>query len=285
MTVYEILIPEKYGDLLFAEVRSASQQLAARIVALERCIPCTDDAVRLLDEKREDILQATGKVWGICDRMVQVSEMGITGLAMEKMKEREELVKDAVEEVEEWDLDEEEGEDWDVGMSSDEEGKEEEGEKRMKMSTATDGIASPGNEQLPSLDSLEIKNIHATKARVLKTLKLMRMLYPALRKRRISTFPPFNRTSSLESLPPELQLKSFYQLVRYGEDFSTATDELVGALYDKDVGTVQKRMESMATVAERCVEGAKKGWSGNEDEFTEWGAKWMTRVEEVVKSP
>ncbi|KAL8801685.1 MAG: hypothetical protein Q9200_006864, partial [Gallowayella weberi] len=144
------------------------------------------------------------------------------------------------------------------------------------------GCQGDGNEGL-SMDGLRITDIDAMKGRVLKMLKLIRMLYPALRKRRISTFPPFNRTSSLEALPSEEHLTLFGKIIDLCKELSTATDDLAGALYDRDVDSVQGQMESMVTIAKTCLGGVQKGWNGEADEFTEWSGNWISRVTGIIQ--
>ncbi|KAL8725300.1 MAG: hypothetical protein Q9166_007449 [cf. Caloplaca sp. 2 TL-2023] len=302
MAVYELCAPEVYDDMMYKEVRQILKQCVARLSGLVEVIPRTDKALTVLESRREDILQATGQVWDTCDRMIKISDLGISGLALEKVKEWESLVKDAVEEVEGWDPDNEE-EDFDIsliedGDNSEEENKppvkEEEEEKNINGVTKN-GTAHRDIDNLSSMDSLRITDIYDTKAQVLKMFKLIRMLYPALRKRRISTFPPFNRTSTMSSLPSKPQMHRFSDLIEFCEDFPTAVDDLAVELYDRNIVVVRGRLVLMSKRAKTCIEGVKedldrgkkgrdgvrKGWSGEEDEFTEWSGKWLARVKEV----
>ncbi|KAL9009506.1 MAG: hypothetical protein Q9180_009396, partial [Flavoplaca navasiana] len=107
------------------------------------------------------------------------------------------------------------------------------------------------------------------------------MLFPALRKRRISTYPPFTRLDTTSSLPPVHQIKQFSDMLAFCEDFSTATDDLAGALYDRAPDPVQTKMEFMIAMACRCVDRVKKSWNGEDDEFTEWSGKWVARANEI----
>lgn len=241
-------------------------------------IPCDELAVKGLEGKREEILGATGQIWKTCDRMNKVAQMGIVGVTLEKLDAYHALVKDAVEELEAWDPDEEDGEDL-FGSSSDSGSNNGMGKK---VNGLINGKAheEPGDSKLPSLEGLEIEDIHSTKEGALKVLKLIRMLYPALRKRRVSTFPPFDRSCGLDALPPEDKIEVLNQLLRHLQGFSDDTDEVAGALYGGDVKEVEKKLEMLKNRAEGCVGEVKQGWSGEEDEFSAWSGKWVARLKE-----
>ncbi|KAL8780651.1 MAG: hypothetical protein Q9213_006360 [Squamulea squamosa] len=303
MSVYEICSPEVYGNTIHNEVRNGLRDLVLAVHRLaddiqlmsELADACEDaDALEKLEDiagKREDIMQATGQVWNVCDRMIAIANKGIIRVAIDKVKEWEALIKDAIDEIEEWDPDAEDDFNVDGDSDSEEGGNRHvvRGKENGANSIKTNGVEQQGNDsehqsnnQPPLLDSLQITDIHSAKATALKLLKLIKMLYPALRKRRISTFPPFTRNSSTEHLHPRSQIAQFSNTVQFCEDFSTLTDDVADALYDGTVSVVQGKMELMTTAAARCVESVKKGWDGEEDEFAAWSGKWIARVKEVV---
>ncbi|KAL8765335.1 MAG: hypothetical protein Q9209_007562 [Squamulea sp. 1 TL-2023] len=303
MCVYEICSLEAYGNTTYNEVRNSLRNL---VTAVHRLADDIESMAELAEAgadadaneeredivgKREDILQVTGQVWNVCDRMIAIANKGIIGVAIDKVKEWEALIKDAIDEIEEWDPDAEDdfnmdgNSDSEVGGSRQVMKEKEDGTNSIK----TNGVKHQGNDikhqsnkQPPSLDSLQITDIHSAKTKALKLLKLIKMLYPALRKRRISTFPPFTRTSSTESLQPRSQVAQFSNMVQFCDDFSTATDDLADALYDGTVSLVQGKMKLMTTMAARCIDGVRKGWDGEEDEFSAWSEKWIARVKEVA---
>ncbi|KAL8913919.1 MAG: hypothetical protein Q9171_001304 [Xanthocarpia ochracea] len=309
MSVSEIFTPDVYGDVIHKEVHNGVRDLVSAISRLADDVEAmTEDAdddadddadvlVMLEDHvgKKEDILQVTGQVWSVCDRLIEIAKVGVVGVAMDKANEWEALIKDAIDEVEGWDPDAED----DFDMEDDSGAEEGESKQLVKEEQKeVNGIKANGTEQpgmahggkdielqsngrLPLIASLQLTNIHATKAKVLKLLKLIRMLYPALRKRRISTFPPFTRTSSTASLPPSNQVTQFSFMLQFCSDFSTAADDLADALYDKVPNLVQAKMGLMSIMAGRCVDEVKKGWNDEEDAFTEWSTKWVARVKEV----
>ncbi|KAL8921002.1 MAG: hypothetical protein Q9172_004244 [Xanthocarpia lactea] len=303
MSAWEMSTPEVYGHVIHKEVHNGSQDLVSAISRLADDIEvmtedADDDTDALLEDhvgKKEDILQVTGQVWSVCDRLIEIAKVGLVGVAMDKATEWEALIKDAIEEVEGWDPDAEDDFDMEFDSGAEEgESKQLVKEEQKEVNgIKTNGTEQPGmahrgkdielqsNDRPPLMASLQLTDIHATKAKVLKLLKLIRMLYPALRKRRISTFPPFTRTSSTASLPPSNQVTQFSFMLQFCGDFSTAADDLADALYDKVPNLVQAKMELMSIMAGRCVDEVKKGWNDEEDEFTQWSTKWVARVEEV----
>ncbi|KAL8668597.1 MAG: hypothetical protein Q9168_006774 [Polycauliona sp. 1 TL-2023] len=233
--------------------------------------------------KREAVLQVTGRVWGVCDALIGISEMGMVGVGMGKAREWEALVKDAVEEVEGWDPDADDDDD-DFDMDGDSEDEEEvvEEEEEGNGQVVNGTELSSTDEPVSSDSSPQTADIHAAKTKVLKFLKLLKMLYPALRKRRISTYPPFTRLDATSSLPPRHQAKRFSDILAFLQDFSSATDDLAGVLYDRDPDLVQAKMELMTTTADRCVDGVRIGWNEEEDEFSEWSGKWIARLKAII---
>ncbi|KAI4285664.1 MAG: hypothetical protein L6R38_000488 [Xanthoria sp. 2 TBL-2021] len=307
-TVYEICSPDVYGNVTQNEVRNQLRDLVSVITNLVDDIEgmaeyAEMDAPEGLKEfkdyvgKREEILQVTGQVWSVCDRMLATAKVGIVGVAMDKAKEWEALIKDAIDELEGWDPDADD--DFDMDFDSEpEEGRSGQVISREVVNEQQKGIdgvqenemkhPSNGNDtelqstsQTPLTEHPQTTDVHAAKAKVLKVLKLIKMLYPALRKRRISTYPPFTRLNPTSSLHPWHQVKQFSDMLAFCEDFSTATDDLADVLYERAPNLVQAKMELITTMACRCVDGVKKGWNEEEDEFTEWSGKWIARVKEV----
>ncbi|KAL9618297.1 MAG: hypothetical protein Q9204_008415, partial [Flavoplaca sp. TL-2023a] len=224
MTVYEICSPDTYGKLMQTEVRNQLRDLVSAMRHLVDQTASMADFANMnapegpggskdLIGRREEILQVTGQVWSVCDRMLATASLGIVGVAMNKAKEWEALIKDAIEELEEWDPDADDDFDMDLDSEHEEKSSEEKvsgsavkDEQQHQVNDAPtvrikhqsngtvldkDNTKLSSTSQPPSTDPPPTTNIHSTKSRVLKLLKLIKMLFPALRKRRISIFPPF----------------------------------------------------------------------------------------------
>ncbi|KAL8993675.1 MAG: hypothetical protein Q9188_007271, partial [Gyalolechia gomerana] len=257
------------------------KDVVSGFLGLVNQIPRDEMAVKGLEGKREEVLGATGQIWKTCDRMNKVAQMGIVGVAVEKVDGYHALVKDAVEELEAWDPDEEEEEGSLFGSSSGSGASNNEVGKKINGDVIGRAHQEQSESEPPALEGLQIKDMHAVKEGALKILKLIRMLYPALRKRRVSTFPPFDKTSALDAQASEDRTAVLDQLLRYLQGFSDETDEVAGALYGGDVKEVGRRLESLKKMAEGCVGEVRKGWKGQEDEFSAWSEKWVDRLKEA----
>lgn len=228
------------------------------------------------ERQREEILQATGQVWRVCDRMIAVAGMGIAGVAAEKVDAWHALVKDAVEEIESWDPENSEGSSFESDSSSPP--TEKQNSTAAKASNTNNTLSKPSPPPPPHPIPNNNANPHALKPHILPPLKLLRMLYPALRKRRIAPFPPSSRTS----LPSETQIKTLDELLSHLQAFSEETDEVAGALYDGDAQAVERRLAGLRVRAERCVDAVRLDWGGGEDAFSAWSGKWVGRMRETM---
>lgn len=279
MSVWEICDGRRYSHILRSEIHLQLKDVESSLLGLVNQIPRDEMAVRGLEGKREEVLGATGQIWKTCDRMNKVAQIGIVGIAVEKVDGYHALVKDAVEELETWDPDEEEGS---LFGSSSGSGASNDGVgKKVNGDVIGRAHQEQSESEPPALEGLQIKDMHAVKEGALKILKLIRMLYPALRKRRVSTFPPFDKTSALDAQASEDRTAVLDQLLRYLQGFSDETDEVAGALYGGDVKEVGRRLESLKKMAEGCVGEVRKGWKGEEDEFSAWSEKWVDRLKEA----
>lgn len=224
---------------------------------------------RGIETTGRNTLASTGVLWAECDKMVALGSEGLTKLAAGKAEEYHGLLKDAIAELEAWDPDEDEESDTDSLASN-------------KGHASSGG--RPENASLEqSLEDLSISPIAALRKRTLATLRIIRMLYPALMKRRILTFPNIDSSSTAQGLPTSSHILSMDQLIDYTKQFTQETDEVAGALYAGDEDEVQDRVAKLAEMSKTCVQGVRIGWSGKEDEFTAWTPKWMARLEEVIR--
>lgn len=216
-----------------------------------------------------DILASTGVLWAECDKMVALGLEGVTKIAAERVEQYHGLLKDAIMELEQWDPDEESESDTDSVASN-------------KSNPSSARAADAPIEQ--SLHNLSVSSIDVLRKQTLGTLRILRVLYPALAKRRILTFPNIESTGKAGSLPSSSQIRSLDKVVNYTQQFTEETDEIAGALYAGDEEEVDGRLTNLAEMSKTCVEGVRINWSGHEDEFTSWAEKWMMRLKEVKNS-
>ncbi|KAL8715153.1 MAG: hypothetical protein Q9220_001110 [cf. Caloplaca sp. 1 TL-2023] len=280
LTGYQICDPSIHTGVMHQEIRDRLRRLGPAMLALLDMVPRDQGAFEKVE--KEAVLAATGQVWGVCDGLVELAmaEGGVRKVVEEKVAQWDDLVRDAVAEIEEWDP-KEDGEDPFGSISgSDSDGQDHDRDDGTDhKSTNGDGGTSA---ELPEISNLILTDISIAKDRVLKTLQLVRMLYPAMRKRRMSTFPNFDRTSPPNNLPTAHQVKALDQCLQSLKNISNETDEVAGALYEHDVTAVNQRLQVLWKLGVECVESVSKGWNGEEDKFTKWSGDWIRRLQGIT---
>ena len=233
------------------------------VLSLIASIPSDEYGIEMSTGR--NTLASTGVLWAECDKMVELASNGLVSLAAQRTEDYHGLLKDAIQELEEWDPDEDTDSDTDSLSSN----------KQKPASTPT------ANNLASTLEDLSISSVAILRKRTLLTLRTVRVIYPALKKRRISTFPNITSASTFESLATSIQIDALDSLIDQAKGFTDAADEIAGALYEGDEEQVERRLRALRESAEACAIGFKKGWKGEEDEFTGWAEKWAARLEEV----
>ena len=174
------------------------------------------------------------------------------------------MIKDAIEELKEW----EEGdvEDDDDDDDDDNDGQDEESDAASDDQDDKDSIENmfSAANALPK-DRPDLKKQLATAD---DKLKKVAMLYAALIKRRLKTFSP-----SAASI--KVNIATLDRLITTLRELPESVDELASSFYDLDSVQVDQ-------VTTKCLEKAryaaglvKLNWDGKEDEFTTWTDKWL----------
>lgn len=198
--------------------------------------------------ERAEVLAATGVVWEACDALVKLCEGGIAGLVVRKAEEWRSVLLDAVEELKEW------GEDVE---DDDEDGPE-----------GSDGGFGDEDDIFSAANKLgkEDKELKAVLDRSVKKLKMVGVLYQALIKRRLKTFPGGDaEKKAIETL------EGLMKLLR---SIPEQVDDLASAFYDLDEEEAKKMLEKCCEEAKSAAGLVNQSWSGADDEFTAWAAKW-----------
>lgn len=263
MSALELCPAQNYTKLMHQQIKGSVSRVMMELLSLLTSIPQDEHGIEKTQGR--DTLASTGVLWAECDKMVALGSGGLTKLAAERIEEYQGLLKDAIAELEEWNPDEETESDTDSLTSN-------------KGNTS----APPVDTSLESsLQGLSLSPIAALRKRTLAILRIIRVLYPALVKRRILTFTNINSTTTMESLPISSHIRSLDRIVDHTKRFTEETDEVAGTLYAGDEQEVEDRLGVLAQMSKTCVEEVWIGWGGNEDEFTAWAEKWMARLEEV----
>lgn len=265
MSALELCTPDKYSHLLHNQIKSSISRIMTELLNLIASIPQDE---RGIEPQSRDTLASTGVLWAECNKMVTLASDGIVFLATQKVQEYHSLLKDAIQELEEWDPEEEE-------HDSDEDSISSHGQQITKSSTVN------GSDVATSLETLSVTDVGELQKRSLSTLRTVRLLYPALQKRRIGTLPNITSATSPEALPSSEIIENLDSMISSTRSFTEAADEIAGALYESDESQVEVRLKELVKEAELCGTRAKKDWNDDEDEFAEWVGKWLMRLKEV----
>ena len=268
MSAMELCPAESYTQLLHNHMKSSLSTIMVELLNLLASIPQDEHGV---DPQNRGTLASTGVLWAECDQIVKIASDGLVALAMQKAEQYHDLLKDAIAELEDWDPAE-------INPDSDTESL-----PSTKQKPITNG-AVVAKEVPPidrDVDDGSVSSMVELRKCCLTTLRTVRLLYPALKKRRISTFPNIISTTGFESLPPATTMEDLDSMMFSARSFTEMGDEIAGALYEGDEMQVSMRLKSLQDKATACAIRAKKNWKGEEDEFSGWVDKWVTRLEEV----
>lgn len=266
MSALELCPADKYTSFTHQYIQSSLWRIMMELLNLLGSIPQSERGFEKTADS--DTLASTGVLWAECDKMVALGSEGLTKLAADRVEEYHGLLKDAIVELHDWDPDEESESDTDSLASN-------------KGNTSSTRPIDASLEQ--SLQDLSLSHIAALRERTLAILPTIRVLYPALIKRRILTFPNIDSASTAESLPTSLCIRSMDTLINHTKQFTEEADEVAGALYAGNEEEVEDRLRKLAEISKTCVEEVRIDWGGKEDKFTAWAEMWMSRLEEVTR--
>jgi hypothetical protein len=214
------------------------------------------------ESERQEVLAATGVVWEACDGLLKVCQDGMVGLVVKKAEGWRSVLLDAVEELKEWGEDVEDDEDGPEGS---------EGEDEDDIFGAANKLGK-GDKELKALLDTSVKK-----------LKMVSMLYQALIKRRLKTFPkpstPATATNGESSEPGADPLEKLQKLMELLKTIPETVDDLASAFYDLNEDEAKETFDKCCDEAKSTVELVKKSWTGVDDEFTAWSAKWVVALD------
>ncbi|EKG20590.1 hypothetical protein MPH_02117 [Macrophomina phaseolina MS6] len=241
------------------EVRARVRRIVAAVA--EEVVEVRGMADRAIDEgngggkavdgrEGRDTLSSTGLVWEACDALIEVQAQGVVGVVVKKVEMWRATLLDAVEELKEWG-EEAEGEDEDEdGVGSDDEK-----DSMEEMFSGEDKLGKGNDELRAQLDA------------ALKKVKTVTVLYQALVKRRIKTYPGGEaRTEAMDQLLDILQC------------IPDLVDDMASAFYDLNADQAKEVFTKLCADSVRASELVKQNWEGKDDEFTAWSATFRDAI-------
>jgi hypothetical protein len=238
-----------WGDVLALVLRMAEKRQAA-----------TGKDEGPTESEKQDVLSSTGVLWDSCDVLLKACTNGIVGVVMKKAQELRAVLLDAIEELKEWgeDVDDDE----DEAEGSDDEFADE------------DDIFGASNKL--GKDDTALKELLDVSV---KKLKMVSMLYQALAKRRLKTFPTETLDASKDA--DANSLKKLDELMGLLKELPETVDDLASAFYDLDEAEAKTTLEKCSGEAKRAAELVRQSWTGSDDEFTAWSEKWVSAFDAV----
>ena len=265
MSALEFCPAQKYSQLLHNHIKSSLSRIMTEMLNLLESIPQDE---RGIDPQSRGTLASTGVIWAECDKLVALANDGIISLTARKIDDFHDLLKDAIAELEEWNPESDESEsDTDSLFSNKQTPAQSEKADDLSLNT--------------SFCDLSISPMIELQKRSLGTLRTVRLLYPALRKRRILNFPNITYSTPLEALPSSENINRLDTVIMAIQSMTEEADEIAGALYENNGSQVVKRLEAQQKRAERCAFEVKRDWRDKEDEFSVWADKWAARLNEI----
>jgi hypothetical protein len=268
---------DELGDAMRVELRGQVRRLIGTwgdVLALVLRLAERRDGLKGKDDgpteaERQDVLAATGVVWEACDNLLKICQDGVVGLVVKKAEQFRGVLKDAIEELQEWGEDvEEEDEDKAEGSNDDDDGFGDE-----------DEIFGAANK-LGKGDK-ELKVLLETS---MKKLKKVSMLYQALIKRRLKTFPKSSILAATNGEGTESKpdpMPKLDQVMVVLKTIPETVDDLASAFYDLDLDEAKETLDKVCGEAKSAIDLVKQNWTGTDDEFTAWSGKWVEALDAV----
>ncbi|KAJ5142970.1 uncharacterized protein N7515_001757 [Penicillium bovifimosum] len=213
--------------------------------------------------EKDAVMLATGRVWDACDTATDVAGKGVVGFVMQRVEQWRDLVRDAVEEIEDWDPEEEGDEFFDE--FSDEEGK-----------GADDDDSKDDDED-------ETAALEQHKKSTLRFIKPLALVYPAIINNRL-------KNAGNAPLAAEGGVKKLESLMLNLKAIPDDVDEAAGALYEADFEKSTQYLQKIRKCATQAVELVALPWDAVDskddttaDKFSTWAKTWLKVIDEVSK--
>ncbi|OKL62488.1 hypothetical protein UA08_02715 [Talaromyces atroroseus] len=274
VTAVLMLTPGEYTKAFSLEARLLVKTALKEFSVLVEAITSFADELKKGEKKselskseKEAITSQTGRVWDACDTITTLVTQGVVGHVVRRVQEWHDLVKDAISELEEWDPEEDDADFEELLDVGDE--------------TAKD-IEKNGKESDEEEEDDDIEALHEQKKSLLRALKPIAQIYPAIisnRCKKGGLTASKSQIAKLESLTSDLQ------------SIPGHVDEAAGSLYESNLDDSVRYLNKAKTTAERAIELVIYPWTENStiteqqqgDKFTIWSTTWRKVMGNVIK--
>ncbi|KAJ5280637.1 hypothetical protein N7478_006009 [Penicillium angulare] len=279
LTATLLVNPAEYTTAFHTEVLVLSKGILTEFATLVKCVKAISEnkdqtkkqnpgkkEAELPKTEKDSITSATGRVWDACDALTHIATNGVVGFITHRVEQWRDLVQDAVDELENWDPEEDDDDFFDDILGDDA------GEK-------SDGAESDKDSDKDTEALAEHKKSS------LRFLKPILQVYPAIIKNRFKTIQDEAFTASGDVARLE-------KLLLHLKSIPDQVDEAAGALYEDDIDLSVKFLLKTQKKASQAVESAKLPLDSNDaksdgttgDKFSVWSSTWSKVMDEVAKS-
>ena len=281
MSACQLCSPRQYTNFLYRVIRASVGSALKHYLDLLDDVPVDKQGIENI--RSQKTLRNTGVIWEGMDFAIKLGLTGLVAVATSKVEEYHELFKDAIEELEEW---------RDGDLFSTDIIANHVPETKPIHEGAKDGLRPDAlKPKLNNIEELDDNPFdlprHASAAilpatkKAIETLKLIRLLYPAMLKRRVKRFPCMNAQTPPDKFPTAEQVDRYDKIMSYCHLFSEEADEIAAALYTHDVDKVNDNLGTIKDYSRQCMAITEKTWDGDEDEFTRWVKTWLVKLDEL----
>jgi len=269
VTAALLVTPANFTDSFAQEIirlaRGTIVELRSLLELIERRAKDGQPKSEPRKEDKQNITEATGRVWESCDAIVKFSSDGVPGFVVKKAEQWLALMKDAVQELQEWDPEEDVDEDIFGDVGSDDEDGDKLTEKTKDSDQAT--IAAGVKEQALKVLSRIPQSIHVVV------------------KQRLAKMPAALRSGEQElSSEQRVILNNVTRDVRL---ISECIDESAEAMYMGDPELCLKKAGEARALTINVVEMAVPPWQTRtnmqeetkEDGFLKKALLWIQQVD------
>lgn len=269
VTAALLVTPSQYPDAFAIEASRIANgvlfELRSLIALIERRAKDGKPKEEMSSQEKQSITEATGRVWEHCDLIVQFSNNGVSTFVVEKAEQWLALMKDAVQELQEWDPEEDVdenlfgdidsgGEEEDVGAQS--------GSKDKDQATIAAGV----------------------KEQALKVLSRIPQSIHVVVKQRLAKLPV---QSGSANEPLGASHKATIDIViKKVRDISECIDESAEAMYLGNPELCLKKAGEARALTINVVEAVSKPWQScpdgqetKEDGFIKRALLWIQQVD------
>ncbi|KAJ5860783.1 Armadillo-like helical [Penicillium soppii] len=272
VTAVLLVTPAQYTKAFHSEALALVQTVLTELVSLVKEVKRVDNKKEqekkdtkkegdLTKSEKDAVTLATGRVWDACDVVTDVANKGVVGFVMRRVEQWRDLVRDAVEEIEDWDPEDDDDDDFMDELIG-------EDEKDEKDEDSED-------------DEEETAALHEHKKSTLRFLKPVAQVYPAILNNRL-------KNAGTAPLDSSANVKTLEALMQNLQAISEHVDEAAGGLYEAKFERSAEYLQKTKKCAEEAVNLVISPWGAADDapadKFITWSKTWLKVIDEVSKT-